>query len=95
MWEMVALGTGGQAQVFLRWGEGGLRGAGNSRTEVLQEVKVGVRPLQGENKDEGTKVWLKLAQEPEVPARGVGVSTSITTGWAWMKRALLFPRSHL
>lgn len=50
------------------------------RTEVRQEVKVDVRPLQGERKDEGTEMWLKLAQEPAVPARGGGVSTSILTG---------------
>ena len=70
MWRMVALRPGGQAQVLLRWEEASLRGAGNSRTEVLQEVKVDIRPLQGENKDEGTKVWLELAQEPAMPARG-------------------------
>lgn len=80
MWEMVALGTGGQGQVLLEWEESGLRGAGSLRTEVCQEVKVDVRPLQGENKDEGTEVWLKLAQEPAVPAQGGGVSTSILTG---------------
>lgn len=45
MWRMVALRTGGQAQVLLRWEEASLRGAGNSRTEVLQEVKVDIRPL--------------------------------------------------
>lgn len=77
---MVALGTGGQGQVLLQWEEAGLRGAGNLRTEVRQEVKVDVRPLQGESEDEGTEVWLKLAQEPAVPARGGGVSTSILTG---------------
>lgn len=45
MWEMVALGTGGQGQVLLEWEESGLRGAGSLRTEVCQEVKVDVRPL--------------------------------------------------
>lgn len=77
---MVALGTGGQGQVLLQWEEASLRGAGNLRTEVRQEVKVDVRPLKGESEDEGTEVWLKLAQEPAVPARGGGVSTSILTG---------------
>lgn len=91
---MVALGTGFQAQVLLRWEEASIRGGGNLRTEVLQEIKVDVWPLQGENKDEGTKVWLKLAQEPAVPAQGSGVSTSITIRWAWMK-GLLFPWSCL
>lgn len=60
--EMVALGAGGQTQVLLGWEEVCLRGAGNSRTEVLQEAKVGVRPLQGDNKGEGTKVWLRHLQ---------------------------------
>lgn len=41
------------------------------RTEGLQEVKVDVLPLQGEKKDEGMKVSLKLAQKAAVPAQGV------------------------